>query len=84
MIGVLEDPESGWIEGTAIFIAVLLVAVITTINQYSSQLQFLELEKSSSRDESCSVLRDSIVRRLNPNELVVGDIIVLQTGDMVI
>ena len=84
IIGILEEPQTGWIEGSAIFVAVFLVAIITTANQYSSQLQFRDLEKSSSQDERCSVFRDYSIRRLNPSELVVGDILVLQIGDMVI
>lgn len=31
----------------------------------------------------CSVLRDSAIARVNPSELVVGDIVVLQAGDAI-
>lgn len=78
MIGVFEDPRTGWIEGTAILIAVFIVACVTAGNNYTKELQFRALEKSSQRDERCSVLRDGIIERINPNDLVVGDIIILQ------
>lgn len=77
-IGVWEDPRTGWIEGTAILIAVLLVALVTAGNNYSKELQFRSLEKSSQQDERCSVLRNRTIERLNPTELVVGDILILQ------
>ena len=32
VIGYIEDPEKGWIEGVAIWIAVLLVSTITAVN----------------------------------------------------
>jgi magnesium-transporting ATPase (P-type) len=81
-IGVWEDPRTGWIEGTAILIAVLLVALVTAGNNYSKELQFRSLEKSSQQDERCSVLRNRTIERLNPIELVVGDVLILQVGEI--
>lgn len=78
IIGVLTEPEHGWIEGVAIFIAVFLVSNIAAGNDYSKQLQFKALEHSSAEDERTSVLREGVIERINPIDLVVGDIIVLQ------
>ncbi len=78
VIGVLSHPEDGWIEGTAIFIAVFLVSNISAGNDYTKQLQFLALEASSAKDERTSVLRAGSIERVNPRDLVVGDVLVLQ------
>lgn len=78
IIGAIEEPENGWIEGVAIFIAVFLVSNISAGNDYTKQLQFRALEHSSAKDERTSVLREGAVERVNPSEIVVGDIIVLQ------
>jgi magnesium-transporting ATPase (P-type) len=78
IIGGVEDPAGGWIEGVAIFIAVFLVANISAGNDYTKQLQFKALEASSAADERTSVLRNGTVERINPIEIVVGDVIVLQ------
>jgi magnesium-transporting ATPase (P-type) len=46
-----EDRETGWIEGTAILIAVLIVALVTSANDYSkvgSHKQILLLSSSLS------------------------------------
>ena len=83
VIGFLAHPEDGWIEGTAIFIAVFLVSNISAGNDYTKQLQFKALEASSAKDERTSVLRDGTIERLNPKDLVVGDILVLQAGDAI-
>ena len=80
IIGIIEAPDHGWIEGTAIFIAVFLVANISAGNDYTKELQFRALESSSQKDERTSVFRDSSIERINPQDLVVGDIIVLQVG----
>ncbi len=78
IIGVIQEPEEGWIEGVAIFIAVFLVSNIAAFNDYSKQLQFRALEASSQKDERTSVLRDKQIQRINPIDIVVGDILVLQ------
>jgi Ca2+-transporting ATPase len=78
IIGILTEPGAGYIEGTAIFVAVFLVANITAFNDYTKELQFRALEQSSQYDERTSVLRNGFIQRINPADLVVGDIIVLQ------
>lgn len=84
VIGIVEHGAAeGWIEGGAILIAVFLVATVTAGNDYTKELQFRALEKSSQGDERCSVIRDSHIERINPKDLVVGDVILLQAGDMI-
>lgn len=78
VIGILSHPDNGWIEGAAIFIAVFLVSNISAGNDYTKQLQFRALEASSAEDERCSVLREGSIERINPKDIVVGDIMVLQ------
>ena len=77
-VGLWEHPKYGWIEGTAILMAVLIVAFVSAGNNYSKELQFRSLEKSSQRDERTSVLREGVIERINPSDVVAGDIIVLQ------
>jgi calcium-translocating P-type ATPase len=83
IIGIISDPEEGWIEGTAIFIAVGAVSMIGAGNDYSKQLQFKALEDASARDEMCAVLRSGRKEMIPVQELVVGDIIVFQSGDSI-
>jgi magnesium-transporting ATPase (P-type) len=82
-IGLYEHPDTGYIEGLAIFIAVFLVAFISAGNDYSKEIQFKALEASSADDERASALRDGVIERINPRDLVVGDIMVLQAGDKI-
>jgi magnesium-transporting ATPase (P-type) len=77
-VGLYEDPENGYVEGAAIFIAVFLVSNIQAFNDYSKELKFRELEASSANDQRASVLRNGAVELINPADLVVGDIICLQ------
>jgi magnesium-transporting ATPase (P-type) len=82
-IGYWHDPEAGWIDGAAIFVAVFLVSNIAASNDYSKELQFLALEKASQKDERASVLRNGVIDRVNPTDIVVGDVIVLQVNMIV-
>ena len=82
-IGSWQEPDTGWIEGVAIIIAVLIVAVVTSVNDYTKELQFRALEKSSQTDERTSVIRNGQIQRINPSDLVVGDIVKMQAGDMI-
>ena len=67
----------------AIFIAVFLVASISAGNDYSKELQFKALQSTAADDERASALRDGVIERINPRDLVVGDILVLQAGDQI-
>lgn len=78
VIGVIEEPAEGWIEGAAIFVAVFLVANISAMNDYSKELQFRKLEATSAEDERTSVFREGTIERINPMDVVVGDVLVLQ------
>lgn len=50
----------GWIDGVAILMAVLIVALVTAGNDYSKELQFRALEKTSEEGNRSMVLRDGV------------------------
>eukprot|EP00752_Nemacystus_decipiens_P003489 g3222.t1 len=81
IIGMLEHPDTGWIDGVAILIAVLIVALVTAGNDYSKELQFRALEKTSEEGHRSMVLRDGVSQLVHPQELVVGDVVVMKPGD---
>jgi len=83
VIEMLHDPANGWIDGTSILIAVFLVSMVTSCNNYSKELQFRALEQSSQQDEKTTAIRNGVASLVNPSELVVGDIILLQVGDSI-
>lgn len=78
IIGILENPVEGWIDGAAILFAVFVVSMVSSINDYTKELQFRALEQSSQQDERSSVLRDGQIERLNPVDVVVGDVLIFQ------
>ena len=79
-INTYQDPESGYIEGVAIFVAVFAVALITAGNDYTKELQFRELEAATQKDEKTTVIRDGLKVLIPADEVVVGDIVVLNVS----
>jgi magnesium-transporting ATPase (P-type) len=81
-IGLYENPKHGWIEGTSILFAVLLVAVVTAVNDYKKEQQFRVLNKVKD-DVDVNCIRNSNMTSINVVDLVVGDIVILNAGDRI-
>jgi calcium-translocating P-type ATPase len=82
VIGMIEHPEKGWIEGTAILIATQIVALVTATNDYQKELQFRDLKRSSD-DIQIKVIRDGKQSQISTKKILVGDVVVLQQGDKI-
>jgi Ca2+ transporting ATPase len=82
IIGATLDvhPEYGWIEGFAILIAIVVVVFVTATNDYQKQKKFAELQEKNRSQKAVTILRDGEIKQLHPQELMVGDILVLTDG----
>ncbi|POM62649.1 Calcium-translocating P-type ATPase, PMCA-type [Phytophthora palmivora] len=80
--GYMEHPETGWSEGVAILLGVMLVAVVTSINNYTKEKQFRALSAKND-DVLVKVLRDGKPDQVPVGEITVGEVIILETGDRV-
>ena len=69
VVGVMEDPAKGWIEGAAILFAVLLVAVVTATNDFNKESQFRKLNAVKD-DIKVGVLRNGAATTLDVKKLV--------------
>jgi Ca2+-transporting ATPase len=76
-----KHKETGWVSGTAILFAVLLVSTVTSLNNWSKERQFRKLEAT---DRSMvSVTRDGALLEVDVVDVVVGDIVGIRTGDLI-
>ncbi|CEP61791.1 calcium-transporting ATPase PMC1 LALA0_S04e00760g [Lachancea lanzarotensis] len=71
-----------WVEGVAIMIAVLVVILVGSANDYQKERQFARLNEKKS-DREIVVLRGGDEHLISIHDLLVGDLITLQTGDVV-
>eukprot|EP00529_Nitzschia_sp_RCC80_P005712 CAMPEP_0113447230 /NCGR_PEP_ID=MMETSP0014_2-20120614/4128_1 /TAXON_ID=2857 /ORGANISM="Nitzschia sp." /LENGTH=1038 /DNA_ID=CAMNT_0000338373 /DNA_START=398 /DNA_END=3514 /DNA_ORIENTATION=+ /assembly_acc=CAM_ASM_000159 len=82
IIGIYDDPATGYVEGMAILAACLIVSVVTAINDYQKESQFREL--SAANDEvDVLVIRSGKAMSIPVGDLVVGDLVCLEAGDAI-
>uniref|UniRef100_A0A9J2Q6B0 P-type Cu(+) transporter n=1 Tax=Ascaris lumbricoides TaxID=6252 RepID=A0A9J2Q6B0_ASCLU len=77
-----EDHGSAWIEGVAILICVVVVVLVTAVNDYSKERQFRGLQAKIETGHKFSVIRDGEAVDISVNDLVVGDIARVKYGDL--
>ncbi len=71
-----------WFETIGIVIAILIASLISSISEYGSEEAFNRLQEESSRIK-CKVQRNQKLEEIPIEEVVVGDLVLLQTGDKI-
>ncbi|VDM91454.1 unnamed protein product [Litomosoides sigmodontis] len=74
------EHEAGWIEGVAILISVVVVVLVTALNDYTKERQFRGLQAKIETEHKFSVIRGGDQIQIVVNELVVGDIAQIKYG----
>ncbi len=72
-----------WYETVGIVIAIFLASFISTISEYGSEKAFIKLQREAEAIK-VKVRRDDKVLLIDINEVVVGDIILLDSGDRIV
>lgn len=75
-------PRVDWIEGVAIMLAVVVVVLVGAGNDYQKERQFLKLNRKK-EDRQVVVYRNGEEQLISVHDLLVGDLIHLQTGEVV-
>ncbi len=71
-----------WYETIGIVIAIFIASFISTISEYGSEKAFEKLEEDASKIKT-KVKRSNRLKEIYINEVVVGDIIKLESGDQI-
>lgn len=74
--------NANWFESVGIAFAILLATLVSTISEYGSESAFEKLQEEASRIR-CRVLRSDGPTELPIEEVVVGDLVLLQPGERV-
>ncbi|KAF9514593.1 hypothetical protein BS47DRAFT_1392337 [Hydnum rufescens UP504] len=75
-------PKVDWVEGVAIIIAIVLVVAVGSINDWQKERQFNALN-AKKEDRDIKIIRDGAETLLNIKDVVVGDIGILEAGEIV-
>lgn len=76
-----EIPKVDYVEGVAILIAVVIVTLVGSLNDWNKERQFVKLNRKK-EDRQVEVLRDGHNQQIPVQDVLVGDIIVVQPGDV--
>ena len=71
-----------WYETVGIVIAIIIASLISTISEYGSSKAFERLQEESSKIK-CRVKRNGQVTEISINDIVKGDLLVLNSGEKI-
>ena len=74
--------KAEWFEPIGIAVAVLIATLVSTFSEYKNENAFRKLQEEASRI-LCRVWRNGVVVEIGIDDLVVGDCVLLQSGDKV-
>lgn len=80
--GVIKEGAPEWYEPLGIFIAICLATLVSTFSEYRNENAFQKLQEEASRI-MCKVYRNGVISEVTINDIVVGDAILLQSGDKI-
>ena len=81
IMGTMQDPASGWLEGVAILFAVLIVTTVTATNDYLKDGQFIKLNLQTNL-QNVIVIRSGEEMEIPAKDLLVGDMMTASPGDI--
>ncbi|KAL8859356.1 MAG: hypothetical protein Q9178_004034 [Gyalolechia marmorata] len=77
------DGESvQWVEGVAIMVAIVIVVIVGAANDWQKERQFVKLNRKK-EDRNVKVVRSGKSREISVHDILVGDIMHLEPGDMI-
>ena len=71
-----------WVEGVAIAVAIFIVVVVGAANDWQKERQFVKLNKKKD-DRDVKVIRSGKSREISVHDILVGDVMHLEPGDMI-
>ncbi|KAF7936058.1 uncharacterized protein EAE98_002277 [Botrytis deweyae] len=77
-----EHPPIEWVEGVAIIVAILVVVIVGSLNDYQKERQFVKLNKKK-EDRDVNVIRSGKTVEISVFDVLVGDVMHLEPGDMI-
>lgn len=71
-----------WVEGVAIMVAIVIVVTVGAANDWQKERQFVKLNKKK-EDRTVKVVRSSKSREISVYDILVGDVVHLEPGDVI-
>ena len=78
-----NDDSTDWVDGVSIVLAIIVVVLVGSITNYQKELKFHELNDIQSEGTKFTVIRNETPEQLTSDDLLVGDLISVNYGDVV-
>ncbi|KZT57691.1 Ca-transporting ATPase [Calocera cornea HHB12733] len=76
------EPRVDWVEGVAIVVAILIVVLVGSLNDWQKERQFKKLNEKK-EDRSIKVVRYGKEMQINIKDVLVGDICMMEPGEII-
>ncbi|KAK7972464.1 hypothetical protein PG988_006598 [Apiospora saccharicola] len=83
--GTAHDPEHPgveWVEGVAIIVAIVIVVLVGSLNDWQKERQFAKLNKKK-QDRVVRAVRSGQTIEVSVFDIMVGDVVHLEPGDLI-
>ena len=75
-----DEKPTSWIEGFAIFVAVVVCATVQAVNDYQKESQFQKLNSVADKQKQVTAIRSGKAVNLHNSLVLVGDLIQIYEG----
>lgn len=77
-----DEPKVEWVEGVAIIVAIAIVVIVGSLNDYQKERQFAKLNRKK-QDRVVKAIRSGRTVEISVYDILVGDVVHLEPGDLV-
>lgn len=81
-VAKIDGESVQWVEGVAIIVAIIIVVAVGALNDWQKERQFVKLNKKK-EDRTVKVVRSGKSREISVHDLLVGDVMHMEPGDMI-
>jgi len=77
-----SNPSIEWVEGVAIITAIVIIVLVGSINDWAKAREFKKLNQKQ-LERNAKVIRFGAPRLLSGSEILVGDVVIIDPGDVI-
>ena len=77
-----SNPPIEWVQGVAILVAIVVIVLVGSVNDWQKERQFAKLNKKQ-QDRTVKVIRSATSQVLPIADVLVGDVLHLESGDVI-
>jgi Ca2+-transporting ATPase len=77
-----SNPPVEWVEGVAIIVAIVIIVLVSSVNDWEKSRQFKKLNEKQ-LEQDAKVVRFGVSTLISSSDVLVGDVVYLEPGDVI-